>query len=162
MNILATKNEVILVGRVGRNPEVHETKKGEKVAYFSLATNRFPNEAGEDRTDWHRVVARRGHAQWADDRVSVGDILRVTGRIEYDSYERDGITIPSTEIVVTGMQHITRHDLTVYEKRAVVVSVYADGRANALEQVERQAEGNGSSSFFDENDDWHVEEWTVT
>jgi single-strand DNA-binding protein len=93
-------NKLILVGNVGRDPEVHETKTGRKVAHFSLATNRFPNEAGEERTDWHRLTLWGKLAQFAEDYVKVGDRIYVEGRVEYDSYERDGVTIPSSEVIV--------------------------------------------------------------
>ena len=93
-------NKLILVGNVGRDPEVHETKTGRKVAHFSLATNRFPNEAGEERTDWHRLTLWGKLAQFAEDYIKVGDRIFVEGRVEYDSYERDGVTIPSSEVIV--------------------------------------------------------------
>lgn len=93
-------NKLILVGNVGRDPEIHETKTGKKVAHFSLATNRFPNEEGEERTDWHRLTLWGKLAQFAEDYVKVGDRIYVEGRVEYDSYERDGVTIPSSEVIV--------------------------------------------------------------
>ncbi len=93
-------NKLILVGNVGRDPEIHETKTGKKVAHFSLATNRFPNEEGEERTDWHRLTLWGKLAQFAEDYVKVGDRIYIEGRVEYDSYERDGVTIPSSEVIV--------------------------------------------------------------
>ena len=92
-------NKIILVGNVGRDPEVHETKSGKRVAHFSLATNRFPTEDGEERTDWHRITVWGKLAQIAEDYVKVGDRIYLEGRVEYDSYERDGVTIPSSEVI---------------------------------------------------------------
>ncbi len=93
-------NKIILVGNIGRDPEVHETKTGKKVAHTSLATNRRTSEEGEERTDWHRLTFWNRLAQFCEDYIKVGDRVYIEGRVEYDSYERDGVTIPSSEVIV--------------------------------------------------------------
>lgn len=95
-------NKTILVGNVGHDPEIRTTQKGEKVANISLATNRRvqPFEEGEERTDWHRLVLWGRLAQLAEDYVRTGDRIYVEGRLQYDSYERDGVTIPTSEVSV--------------------------------------------------------------
>lgn len=93
-------NKIILVGNVGRDPEVRETKTGKRVANFSLATNRKVSGGEEQRTEWHRLVCWNALAQLAEDYITTGDRLYVEGRVEYDSWERDGVTIPSVEIHV--------------------------------------------------------------
>jgi single-strand DNA-binding protein len=95
-------NRITLVGNVGRDPEVHETKNGTRVAHFSLATNRRTQAGGEEgeRTDWHRITLWNRLAQFAEDYIHTGDRLYIDGRLEYDSYERDGVTIPTAEIHV--------------------------------------------------------------
>ena len=93
-------NKVTLIGYVGRDPEVRETKTGKKVAHFSLATNRRVGDGDEERTEWHRLTLWNALAQLAEDYIQTGDRLYVEGRVEYDSYERDGVTIPSVEIHV--------------------------------------------------------------
>ncbi len=94
-------NKVILIGNVGRDPDVHETQGRKKVAHFSLATNqrirRGPNEV-EERTDWHRITVWNRTAQFVEDYVRKGDRVYVEGRLEYDSYERDGVTIPTADV----------------------------------------------------------------
>lgn len=95
-------NKIILVGHVGRDPEVRETQSGKKVAHTSLATNRWRGSGDEEeRTDWHRLTFWNKTAQFVEDYVSTGDRLYIEGRLEYDSYERDGVTIPSAEIQVS-------------------------------------------------------------
>ena len=92
-------NKIILIGNVGSDPDVRITSAGVKIARVSLATNwRAGLPDPEDRTDWHRVVLWGRLAQIAEDYVSKGDKLYVEGYLMYDSYERDGVTIPTAEI----------------------------------------------------------------
>lgn len=95
-------NKVTLIGNVGRDPDIQTTKSGTKVAHFSLATNRRApaSSDAEERTDWHRLTLWNRQAQFAEDYIRTGDRIYVEGRIEYDSYERDGVTIPTAEIHV--------------------------------------------------------------
>jgi len=99
-------NKIILVGNIGRDPDIRETQTGTKVAHVSLATNRrsTPNgEEPEERTDWHRLTLWNRMAQFAEDYVSKGDKVYVEGRLEYDSYDRDGVTIPTADVHVREM-----------------------------------------------------------
>jgi single-strand DNA-binding protein len=95
-------NKIILVGHMGRDPEVRETQNGTRVANVSLATNRRigTGSDAEERTEWHRLVLWNRLAQFAEDYVQKGDRVYVEGRLEYDSYERDGVTIPTAEVNV--------------------------------------------------------------
>lgn len=94
-------NKVILVGHVGRDPEVKVTKSGARVASVSLATNRRrPDEDAEERTDWHRLTMWDKLADLASDFVGKGDRIYVEGRLEYDSYEREGVKIPTADVTV--------------------------------------------------------------
>jgi single-strand DNA-binding protein len=95
-------NKIILVGHMGRDPEVRDTPSGRKVANVSLATNYRVGSGGdaEERTSWHRLTLWGHLAQFAEEYVEKGDRVYVEGRLEYDSYERDGVTIPTAEVVV--------------------------------------------------------------
>jgi single-strand DNA-binding protein len=95
-------NKVILVGHVGRDPDVQTTASGSKVAHFSLATDRrIPRDDGaEQRTEWHRLTLWDRLAEIAEDYVRKGDRLYVEGRIEYDSFEKNGVTVPTAEVHV--------------------------------------------------------------
>ena len=96
-----TVNKVILVGNVGRDPDIHETKKGTKVVHLSLATNRPPfGDDPQERTDWHRLTLWAGLADFTEDNVKKGDRIYVEGRLEYDAYEREGVTIPTADVTV--------------------------------------------------------------
>lgn len=95
-------NKVILVGNVGRDPDVQTTGGGIKVAHLSLATSRRIPRNGkvEERTEWHRLTLWDRLAQLAQEHVRKGDRLYVEGRMEYDSYERNGVTVPTSEVNV--------------------------------------------------------------
>ena len=92
-------NKIILVGNVGRDPDLQQTKNGTKVAHFSLATNRRPDADGNERTDWHRITVWNKLAQFVEDFLRAGDRVYVEGRVEYDAYERDGVSSPTAEVV---------------------------------------------------------------
>lgn len=95
-------NRVTLIGNVGSDPEARDTGSGTRVAHVSLATNRVFNRNGEseERTDWHRLTFWGRSAEIAEDYVRKGNRLFVEGRIEYGSYERDGVSIPTVDVVV--------------------------------------------------------------
>jgi single-strand DNA-binding protein len=96
-------NKIILVGHLGRDPEVRETQSGTKVANVTLATNhRWGNGEGEEqeRTDWHRLTLWNRLALFAEEYAKKGDRVYVEGRLQYDSFEREGVTIPTAEVNV--------------------------------------------------------------
>ena len=96
-----TVNKVILVGNVGRDPDIHETKKGTKVVHLSLATNRPPfGDDPQERTDWHRLTLWAGLANFTEDNVKKGDRICIEGRLEYDAYKREGVKIPTADVTV--------------------------------------------------------------
>lgn len=94
-------NKIILVGNAGRDPDIH-TAGGSKVAHVSLATTRrYPKNGGvEERTEWHRLTLWNRLAEIAAEYVHKGDRLYVEGRMEYDTYEKNGVTIPTAQVNV--------------------------------------------------------------
>ena len=102
-------NKITLVGNVGRDPDIQQTKSGTKVAHFSIATNRRAPSGSdeEERTDWHRLTLWSRQAQFAEEYIRTGDRIYVEGRLEYDSYERDGVVIPTAEIHVNEVLLLT-------------------------------------------------------
>jgi single-strand DNA-binding protein len=107
-------NKITLIGNVGRDPDIQETKSGTKVAHFSIATNRrlATGSDEEERTDWHRLTLWSKQAQFAEDYIRTGDRIYVEGRLEYDSYERDGVVIPTAEIQVNEVVLLTSKSQT--------------------------------------------------
>ncbi len=100
-------NKVILIGRLGKDPEVRHLESGVTVANFSLATSETYNDrnTGEKReqTEWHNVVLWRGLAEIAEKYVKKGNMIYVEGKLKTRSWEKDGITRYTTEIVGDNM-----------------------------------------------------------
>lgn len=103
-------NKVILVGRVGKDPEVKNLTSGNIVANFSLATSETfkDKNTGEKKetTEWHNLVLWGKTAELAGKYVHKGDQLYVEGKITTRSWEKDGIKRYTTEIVVNAMQFL--------------------------------------------------------
>lgn len=97
-------NKVILVGNIGKDPEVKYTPQGTAVARFSVATSdRYKDKQGEwqDRTEWHSVTAWQRLAEIVGEYVKKGNKIYVEGRLRTDSWEdqKTGEKKYRTEIV---------------------------------------------------------------
>jgi len=105
--IMAGLNKVILVGNLGADPEMRYTADGTAVCKFSLATSRkFTGKDGQkqEKTEWHRIVVWRKLAEICGQYLSKGKQVIIEGRIEYGSYEKDGVKHYTTDIVAENMQ----------------------------------------------------------
>jgi len=98
-------NKIILVGNVGRDPDMQTTASGTRVVHVSLATSRrVPRGDGfEERTEWHRLTMWNRLAELAEEYVRKGDRLYIEGRVEYGSFEKNGVTVPTSEVQVNEM-----------------------------------------------------------
>jgi single-strand DNA-binding protein len=104
---MAGVNKVILVGNLGADPEVRYTAGGTAVCKFSLATSRrFTGKDGQkqEKTEWHRIVAWSKLAEICGQYLSKGKQVVIEGRIEYGSYEKDGVKHYTNDIVAENMQ----------------------------------------------------------
>lgn len=99
-------NKVILVGNVGKDPEIRHLDSGVAVASFSLATSESYNAKNGERvttTEWHNIVLWRGLADVVEKYVKKGSKLYIEGKITSRQYEKDGQTKYFTEIVANNM-----------------------------------------------------------
>ena len=96
-------NKVILVGNVGRDPDIRYTAAGAPIATFSLATGRNRQDANGnwvEETDWHRIVAWERQAEFMMNYVGKGRKLYIEGRLQTRKYtDSNGIERYSTEVV---------------------------------------------------------------
>jgi len=112
---MAGINKAIIVGRLGRDPEVRYTPDGTAVANFSVATSEEwkDKSTGEkrERTEWHRVVAFRRLGEICGEYLSKGRQVYIEGRIQTRDWEdKDGVKRYSTEIVASQMQMLGSRD----------------------------------------------------
>jgi len=104
---MAGVNKVILIGNLGKDPEVRYLDNGVAVANFSLATTEnYKNKDGErvSQTEWHNIVLWRGLAEVAEKWLKKGSSVYVEGKIRTRKWEdKDGNTRYSTEILGDNM-----------------------------------------------------------
>ncbi len=103
---MASVNRVILIGNLGKDPEIRYTQSGEPIANFSLATNEaWTDKSGQkqERTEWHRVEVFGKTAQVVRDYCSKGKQIYLEGSIRYDEWtDKDGNKKYMTKIRVSG------------------------------------------------------------
>jgi single-strand DNA-binding protein len=108
---MASVNKVILIGNLGRDPELRYTQSGQAVANFTLATTeRFPARDGgerQERTEWHRIVAWGRTAELCAQYLSKGRSVYVEGRLQTREWEdKEGQKRRTTEIVALNVQFL--------------------------------------------------------
>ena len=100
-------NKVILVGNLGKDPEVRHLESGVAVASFSLATSESYKDrnSGERKTvtEWHNIVLWRGLAEVAEKYLHKGDQVYIEGRLRTRSWEGDNGTRYTTEVICDNM-----------------------------------------------------------
>jgi single-strand DNA-binding protein len=102
-------NKVILVGRLGRDPETRYTSTGQAVCNFTMATDEsFKSRSGErqQRTEWHRIVLWGKLAEIAQQYLKKGQLVYIEGRLQTRQWDdkRDGSKKTTTEIVANSMK----------------------------------------------------------
>jgi single-strand DNA-binding protein len=95
-------NKAIIVGRLGKDPEVRFTPSGAAVASFSVATDEsYATKDGKkvESTEWHNITAWNKLAELCGEYIKKGSQVLVEGKIKTEKYEKDGVTKYSTKIV---------------------------------------------------------------
>lgn len=105
---MVSVNRVILIGNLGRDPDLRYTPSGQPVAKFPIATSeRWKDRDGQpqQRTDWHNIVAWGRQAEVCKEYLKKGSPVYIEGRIQSRSYEdKDGNRKYITEIIANRMQ----------------------------------------------------------
>ncbi len=100
-------NKAILIGNLGKDPELRYTSAGVAVASFSLATNeswKDPEGNTQERTQWHNIVAWRKLAEICGEYLKKGSRIYLEGRLQYRTYDdKNGVKRYVTEIVMDEM-----------------------------------------------------------
>ncbi len=107
---MAGVNKVILVGNLGQDPEVRYMADGTAVASFSIATSETwkDKQTGEkkERTEWHRIVPWKQLAELCRKYLSKGRQVYIEGKLQTRSWEKDGVTRYTTEIVAADVKFV--------------------------------------------------------
>jgi single-strand DNA-binding protein len=103
-------NKVLIIGRIGKDPEVRTLDGGNSVATFTLATSeKYKNKAGEkvEVTEWFNCQVWGSLAKIVGEYVKKGQLLYVGGKVKTESWEKDGVKQYKTVIVVNEMKMLS-------------------------------------------------------
>lgn len=154
---MASVNKVILVGNLGRDPEVRNMPSGDAIANFSIATtDTWKDKSGQrqERTEWHRISMFGKQAEIAGQYLKKGSTVYIEGRLQTRKWtDKEGAERTTTEVVADRMQMLGGRDGGSRENN--------DGDHNYSQQAPREQSqqqasgGNGipSSGGFDDFDD---------
>jgi single-strand DNA-binding protein len=104
---MASVNKVILIGNLGKDPEVRHLEGGVAVARFPIATSEsYKDKSGnkQEKTEWHNIVVWRGLAEVAEKYLKKGQSVFIEGKIRTNQYQdKEGVQRYNTEIVADTM-----------------------------------------------------------
>jgi single-strand DNA-binding protein len=121
-------NKVILIGRLGKDPEVRNLESGATVVNFTMATTETYKDktTGERKeiTEWHNIVLWRGIAEVAAKYLHKGDLVYIEGRLRTRSWEKEGVTRYTTEIIGDNMTMLSTRPAGSAERAAAPAPAY--------------------------------------
>jgi len=136
-------NKVILIGRLGRDPETRYTSGGQAVANFSIATDesyRDRNGERQKRTEWHRIVVWGKQAEIAQQYLKKGSLVFIDGRIQSREWQdKEGQKRTSFEIVATSFRMLGG--------RGEGMTAGPGGGSSRLEEVDQSSPAPPDDSF---------------
>lgn len=101
-------NKVMLIGRLGKDPELKYANNGNAIASFTMATSETWKDKGsgdkKEKTEWHRIVAFGKLGEICGKYLTKGKQIYIEGKLQTRTWEQDGVTRYTTEIVVMDMQ----------------------------------------------------------
>ena len=107
-------NKVILIGNLGRDPEIRRLESGVAVGKFSVATNKsYQDKQGnwQTNTEWHNIVVWRGLAERAERQIKKGSLVYIEGELTHRSYkDKDGNDRYITEIVANTLRILDKRE----------------------------------------------------
>ena len=144
-------NKVILLGNLGKDPEVRHLEGGTSVAKFPIATNEnYRDKSGEwqKKTEWHDVVCWRHLAERAEKILKKGNLVYVEGKITHRKWQdKEGNDRYSTEVVANVLRSLERRDPNT------VSSAYNDNFPSAESQPPKTEDSLAEDVSQMENDD---------
>ena len=142
-------NKVLLIGRLGADPEVRYTPDGMMVANFNIATSEYRKDKNGERiqkTEWHRTVTFGKLAEICSSYLSKGKLVFIEGRIQYRAWEdKDGNKRSSTEIVANTMQMLDT-------KPATQGTAQGKDMTQGKQQNNNSTDAEGTQEFYPDED----------
>ena len=146
-------NKVILIGRLGKDPETRYMPNGEAVTNATLATSEnWKDKSGEkqEKTEWHNLVFYRRLAEIAGEYLKKGSQVYIAGLLQTRKWEKDGVTRYSTEIIVNEMTMLGGKSSGTGEPQEHT-SRAAPDTSGAAPAAKRPAPANSSFDNFDDD-----------
>lgn len=138
-----TVNKVILIGNLGKDPEVRKLENGTSVASFSIATSEVyvdkTSGVKKEITDWHDIVVWRGLADVADKYIKKGYKVYVEGKLKKRSWQdKEGLTRYTTEVVADVLNILSRPEGTerASEGQSQVSSYSTEGTPQSPSKID--------------------------
>ena len=106
-------NKVILLGNLGRDPELKDISQGKSICTIKIATSEtFKDRNGQwqETTDWHTIIAWDKLAEIAASQLRKGSRVMIEGRLKTRGFERDGRMVQITEIIAQNLIILTEHE----------------------------------------------------
>ncbi|OQB44400.1 MAG: Single-stranded DNA-binding protein [bacterium ADurb.Bin157] len=101
-------NKVILMGHLGKEPDLKYTPDGKAIASFSLATTKKYKQ--ESKTEWHNITAWEKLAEICSQYLKKGSKILCEGEINYQSWEKDGQKHYKTVITISNMEMLDKKE----------------------------------------------------
>lgn len=111
---MSSVNKVILIGYLGRDPELRHTTSGQDVCNFSIATTeKWKDKQGvkQEKTEWHNIVVWGRTAENCAEYLNKGSLVYLEGKLQTSNYEKDGAMHYKTEVVVERVQFLGGKDV---------------------------------------------------
>lgn len=154
---MASVNKVILVGNLGRDPDVRNLQSGESVANIAIATsNKYKNRAGEmvEETEWHNAVLFGRLAEIAGQYLKKGSTVYVEGRLKTEKYTKDGVDKYATKVIVSEFKMLGGRAMGENESHGASGATRQQNAPQTRQSpTPRQAHQGGGGGFDDMDDD---------
>src|SRR5690606_29579400 len=149
-------NKVILVGHLGKDPEVRHLEGNVTVASFPLATSEMYNKDGRrvEQTEWHNIVMWRGLAEVAAKYLFKGKLVYIEGKLRTRTYEdKEGIRRYTTEVVADNFTLLGRRSDFEAPNGPNATQASADQTQRKEQTSEKEESGNFSVNFKENEGD---------
>ncbi len=151
-----TVNKVMLIGRLGRDPEMRYTSSGTAVVNFSMATNHFTKDQSgnnSEQTEWHNIVAFGRTAEVAGEYLTKGRLVYIEGRLQTRSWDDpNGQKKYKTEVVCSNLQLLGGKG-EVAETTEEDTSFIENKKENSKPKKEKEKEKEKETAAAEEEDD---------